>query len=166
MSYFPYRFEGEIVHHDVGSETYAYTVVFLPGELAQELPLKAYPRLRISGEIGEHPFEAALTPVRGSWYILLSRKMLRALGSGVGDIVEVCFDIADQDAVDIPKALQEALSANGKMDRLWKAQTAGKQRGLAYRVASAKTLATQNKRITEVFGILSGKLDMRGKPVD
>lgn len=166
MSYYPFRFDGEIVHHDVGSKTYVYTVVFLPGELAEKLPLEQYPRLRISGEIGEHPFEAALSPVRGSWYILLSRKMLRTLGAALGDAVEICFDIADQDAVDVPRVLKDALSANEEMRHLWKAQTAGKQRGLAYRVASAKTPATQAKRISEVFGILRGELDMRGKPID
>lgn len=164
MSY-PFQFEGRIAYHDVGSEKYAYTVVFLPDEIAAELPLKTYPRLRVSGEIQDHPIEASLTPVRGRWYILLSKKLLRAVGASVGDEVEVRFEIGDQDAVEVPSALKDALARNRKMLALWDKQTPGKQRGLAYRVASAKTAATQEKRIVEVFGILKGELDMRGKPV-
>lgn len=165
MSY-PFQFEGRIVYHDVGSEKYAYTVVFLPDELAAELPLKEYPRLRIAGEVQDHPIDASLTPVRGRWYILLSKKLLRAIGASIDDEVEVRFEIADQDAVEVPPALTAALKRNKRMRALWEKQTPGKQRGLAYRVASAKTAATQEKRIAEVFGILKGELDMRGKPVN
>ena len=139
-------------------------MVFLPDAVAAELPLKEYPRLRVSGEVQDHPIEASLTPVRGRWYILLSKKLLRAIGASVGDEVEVRFEIGDQDAVDVPPALSAALKRNRKMLGLWEKQTPGKQRGLAYRVASAKTPATQEKRVAEVFGILKGELDMRGKP--
>ena len=164
MSY-PFQFEGRIAYHDVGSEKYAYTVVFLPDDLAAELPLKEYPRLRVTGEVRDYSIEASLTPVRGRWYILLSKKLLHAIGASVGDEVEVRFEIGDQDAVDVPASLKDALARNRKMRALWDKQTPGKQRGLAYRVAAAKTAATQEKRIAEVFGILKGELDMRGKPV-
>ena len=163
MTYYPFSFDAEIVHHDVGSERYVYTVVFLPPEILAELPLKAHPRLRITGEINDHPFDAALTPVRGAWYILFSRKMLAAIGARPGDEVQIRFRIADQDAVEIPPALQAALSADRRMSALWNSQTPGKRRGLAYRVASAKTAKTQSKRVAEVFDILEGKRDLRGK---
>lgn len=139
--------------------------MFLPRDLQGELPLAAHPRLRVTGEIGEQAFEGALTPVRGDWYLLLSKKLLKAIGAVVGDTVEVRFAIADQDAVDVPQALERALAGDAEMRRLWDAQTPGKQRGLAYRVAAAKSDATRAKRIAEVFGILRGDLDMRGKPV-
>lgn len=161
MSY-PYQFEGRIVYHDVGSEKYAYTVTFLPDELTSGLPLKKYPRLRITGEVQDHQIEASLTPVRGRWYILLSKKFLRAIDASVGDEVEVRFDVADQDAVEVPPALQSALARNKKMCALWDKQTPGKKRGLAYRVASAKTVTTQEKRVAEVFAILKGEIDMKG----
>ena len=161
MSY-PYQFEGRIVYHDVGSEKYAYTVIFLPDELAADLPLKKYPRLRITGEVRDHQIEASLTPVRGRWYILLSKKLLRAIEASVDDEVEVRFEVADQDTVEIPRALQDALMQNKKVRDLWERQTPGKRRGLAYRVASAKTAATREKRVAEVFAILKGEIDMKG----
>ncbi len=165
MDYYPYKFEASVAYHDVGSDKYAYTVVYVTPELIDTLPLKQYPRLRIQGEIDDVPFDASLTPVRGDWYILLSKKLLKALDAGVGDEVTVRFGIADQDAVTIPAALGAALQADDHMRELWDAQTAGKKRGLAHRVATAKAEKTEYKRIQEVFGILRGELDMRGKPL-
>ncbi|MEL7491107.1 MAG: YdeI/OmpD-associated family protein [Pseudomonadota bacterium] len=162
MSFYPFQFEGEIVEHDVGARTYVYSVVFLPKPLHKDLPLEQHPRLRLTGEINDHPFDAALTPVRGRWYILLSKKVLKAINAMIGDTVEVRFDIANQDAVDIPDRLQAALKTDKQMMKLWNEQTPGMQRGLAYRVASAKMEKTQAKRVNEVFSILKGERKFRG----
>ena len=164
--FYDHEFEAPIAYHDVGSSRYRYTVVFLPPHLSDRLPLDAHPRLRISGEVNDHPFEASLTPVRGRWYILLSKRTLRAIGALVGDTVSIRFRVADQDAVEVPPALEEALRGNAALQALWEGLTAGKRRGLAYRVASAKTPATQAKRIAEVFEIIEGKRDLRGRPVE
>ncbi len=165
-AYFPFSFDGPIVHYDVGSEKYAYTVVMVPQAVTNDLPLKDLPRLRVTGEFNDVPFDAALTPADGGWYLMLSKKMMSAIGAKVGDEVAVRFKVADQDAVSVPPALKAALTSSGELRKLWEAATAGKRRGLAYRVSTAKTEKTQAKRIDEVFGILQGRLDMRGKPVE
>lgn len=165
MDAYPHAFEGEIVTHDVGSERYLYTVVWLDRALHDVLPLKQYPRLRIEGELGEMPFAASLTPVRGDWYILLSQAKLEEIGATLGDMVEVRFAIADQDAVEVPPALMRALSEDPAMDALWQAATPGKRRGLAHMVASAKTEPTQVKRVAKVFAVLRGEIDMKGNPL-
>ena len=164
MTHFPHQFEAPIEHHDVGSEKYAYTVVYVPDDLLAQLPMREFPRLRITGEINDHPFDASLTPARGRWYVLLSKKLLKAAGLSVGDDVDVRFEIADQEHLDIPPALTEALNVNEHLEELWNRQTAGKRRGLAYRVSSAKTPATQARRIDEVYRILKGEIDLRGNP--
>ncbi len=164
--YYDHEFDAPVVNHDVGSQRYRYTVVFLPDEIKVSLPLKEFPRLRISGEVNDFPFEASLTPVRGNWYILLSKKTLKQANASLGDVVSVRFRVADQDEVDVPAALVTALTAAPEMQLLWRDQTPGKQRGLAYLVASAKRPATQRKRIALVFEILEGKRDMRGRTVD
>ncbi|MEO1540576.1 MAG: YdeI/OmpD-associated family protein [Pseudomonadota bacterium] len=164
MSY-PYGFEAVVEYHDVGSDTYAYTVIFVPDELAAALPLAQFPRLRVTGEVMDHPIEASLTPVRGRWYVLLSQKLLKAIDCVVGDTVECRFEIADQDAVDIPPALTAALAEDEHMSDLWDAATPGKKRALAHRVASAKAEKTQAARVELVFDILAGRRDMRGKLV-
>ena len=163
--YFPHAFTAEIVQHDVGSERYRYTVIFVPEEVKADLPLGTYPKLRISGEVDDHPIEAALTPVRGEHYILLSKKLLTAIGKGLGDEVELRFRIADQDAVDVPERLEAALARDAAMRALWQAATPGKQRALAYMVASAKRAATQDQRIDKVAAVLRGEIDLNGNPL-
>ncbi len=161
--FFDYGFEAPIAEHDVGSNRYRYTVVYVPQDILAELPMAEYPRLRITGEVNDHPIEASITPAKGVWYVLLSKRVLKAIGARVGDSVSVRFRIADQDAVDVPAALEDALDGDARMRDLWDTQTPGKRRALAYRVASAKTEATQTKRVAEVFDILDGKRDLRGK---
>ncbi|MEM1285548.1 MAG: YdeI/OmpD-associated family protein [Pseudomonadota bacterium] len=163
MAFFPYSFEGPITHHDVGSQRYVYKVVFLPEELETQLPFDTYPRLRIEGEIGGAPYQGACTPVRGRHYLLLSNSFLDDIGAEVGDEIEVRFAIADQKAVDVPIALIHALQENPDMQALWDALTPGKQRGLAYLVANAKTAPTIARRIDQVFDMMKGKRDARGK---
>lgn len=160
-AFFNYAFQGVITYHDVGSTRYQYTVVMLPGELAAELPLKKYPRLRITGEANDIPFDAALTPFPGGWYILFSKKMLKVMEAGVGDEVALRFSIADQNAVDIPPALDQLLNQDNELFRQWQAQTPGNQRGLAYRVATAKTEKTISRRLEEVAAILRGERALR-----
>lgn len=163
MAYFDHEFEALVTYHDVGSTRYQYTVVWVPTETADQLPLAKYPRLRVVGEIDDHPIEAALTPVRGRWYVLLSKALLQAIERHVGDRVTVRFAIADQDAVDVPEALATALAHDEEHRELWTGLTPGKQRALCYMVASAKTLPTAQKRVAVVFDILGGRRDMRGK---
>lgn len=152
MSYYPFGFEGQIVHHNVG--TYRYTVIFLPAELAAELPFDRHPRLRASGEVGEVPFSGAWQPVRGRWYLMLSKRLQKDGDYGVGDWVEVRFRVEDQDSVEMPDLLQRALDADEKLSGVWRALSAGKKRGLAYRIASAKTEPTRQKRLDAVLAAL------------
>lgn len=69
MSFFPYAFTGLIEHHDLG--TYRYTVLWLPEEVAAELPFSDQSRLRISGELNDHPITGAWQPCRGRRYFML-----------------------------------------------------------------------------------------------
>ncbi len=163
MSFYPHQFEAPVEYYDVGSSRYLYTVVWLPDAVAAQLPLTEFPRLRITGEANEVEFDAALMPVAGRHYLLFSRAMLRTMGAAVGDHVALAFRIADQEAVDIPAALAQALAEDEELSNLWDQQTAGKKRGLAYRVASAKSPATQARRIAEIFDIMTGRRDKYGK---
>lgn len=143
--YYPFEFETQIVHHNVG--TYRYTVVFLDDRLHTHLPLKEHPRLRASGEIGDIPFRGAWQPVRGRWYLMLAKPLLRDGEFEVGDTVTVRFCVESQEAVDVPPELERMLRENGALMDAWSALTSGKQRGLAYQVRSAKTAPTRAKRL-------------------
>ncbi|MEM7025878.1 MAG: YdeI/OmpD-associated family protein, partial [Pseudomonadota bacterium] len=125
-----------------------------PPEMAKDLPLGQHPRLRVSGEIGEISFSGAWQPTRGRWYLMLSKQIMKDGGISLGDWVDVRFRVEDQDSVDVPDLLQRAIDADEVIAAAWQALSPGKRRGLAYRVASAKTSGTRQRRIEEVLDIL------------
>jgi uncharacterized protein YdeI (YjbR/CyaY-like superfamily) len=67
------------------------------------------------------------------------------------------FKVLPQDDVDVPPELWAALQAKPMARRAWSALSAGKQRGLAYMVASAKRTETQQTRIAQVIAVLLGE---------
>ncbi len=153
MFHFPYQFEAVIEPHDLG--TYRYTVVFLAEDLAAELPLAEHPRLRISGEINDHPIAGAWQPSRGRWYLMLSKPLLRATGLDIGMTAEVRFRLEPQDQVELPASLVRALIGNPLAEARFQELTPGKQRALTYRILSAKTAATEARRVAEVVDWLA-----------
>lgn len=162
MSFFPHAFEGRVVHHDLG--TMRYTVVFLPEEIAAALPLDAHPRLRMSGELDGVPISGAWQPSRGRWYLMLSKSALRDAGRRVGDTVELRFRVEDQDEVAVPEALQAALDADDRARAAWEALSAGRRRGLAHRIATAKTATTLGARLQELITALTTGGPLPGAP--
>ncbi|MEM1156767.1 MAG: YdeI/OmpD-associated family protein [Verrucomicrobiota bacterium] len=128
-----------------------YTVLYIPKKIEQELRLVENPRLRVDGLIEGEPFSAACQPTGTSWYLILSKRFLKEAGLAIGYQASVQLSVADQDAVDVPEDLQAELERNPAIKRKWNLLTAGKRRGLAYRVASAKRLETREQRIFEVL---------------
>ena len=149
---FPFAFQARIQHHDLG--TYRYTVVFLDKEAHALLPLDKHPRLRFSGELEDVPFEAAWQPSRGRWYAMLSKRLLKQAGLSVGDTATVRFQVVDQDAVTLPPELERALERNADLRSRWASLSAGKRRGFAHRIASAKREETRVRRLEEVVDAL------------
>ncbi|HEX8387649.1 MAG TPA: YdeI/OmpD-associated family protein [Sphingomonas sp.] len=155
--YFPYAFEGEVVHHDLG--TMRYTAIFLPADLAAELPFDVNPRLRATGEVNDVAFAAAWQPSRGRWYMMLSKKLLREAGLSVGDMAEVRFRVEPADSVDEQPDIARALAADPALATAWDSLTPGRRRGWTHRVASATGAATRLKRVAELTAALSGGPD-------
>lgn len=153
---YPYSFEGPVDRFGVGKTREVwYTVLFLPSELAASLPFATHPRLRVEGEIADLPVEGAWMPTGdGRRYFIVAPRVLKGASLGVGDIVEMRFGIADQNAVDIPPELTSALNRSPASRGAWEALTPGKQRGLTHRIHGAKTSATRRRRVDEVIEIL------------
>jgi len=149
MIEYPFDFATKIKVHKFGRMN--YTVAYLPKQLIVELPLKKYPRLRVEGEVNGYRFGGALHPAKGKWYVLLPKRTLKKLRLSIGDEVYIAFEIADQDAVDVPQALQHALAVNQTANSIWQTLTPGKQRSFAFRVSSAKRAETREHRIEEVL---------------
>ncbi|KAB8318404.1 hypothetical protein SD81_016200, partial [Tolypothrix campylonemoides VB511288] len=143
-SWYTHAFDGRIAVHDVGR--YRYTVLVLPDDLAATLPFDGAPRLRIRGELDDVPLTGAWQPVRGRWFLMLSKATLR-------------FRIDDAARVDVPDALQALLDAEPDAAAAWAALTPGKRRALAVSVATARTPATVARRVDAARGALrTGKI--------
>lgn len=150
MSEDDYQFDSKVDTHDFGRM--AYTVVYVPGDLIRQLPLKDNPRLRIDGTVAGVPFHGAFQPAGdGRYYLMLSKSFLKAARLRVDDVVNVVFRIADQNAVNVPRELEFALNANDRARRIWDSISAGKKRGFAHRVSSAKRSETRENRVDEVI---------------
>lgn len=163
MSYFPFGFTGLVERHDLGS--YGYTVIWLPDEIVAQLPLAEHPRLRISGELNDHPCSGAWQPSRGRWYLMLGKPLLKATGLSIGCFAELRFRVDAQDEVDVPPLLSRAVAGNAAAGERWAALTPGKQRALSHHVLSAKTGPTAARRVAQVVVWLeTGETDLRRLP--
>jgi hypothetical protein len=152
MSDYPFHFDAKV--QLFAFEKFSMSGVYLPKKLEPKLPLKATPRLRISGEINGIRFEGALQPTKRGWYLMVSRRLLKICESGVGEKVRVEFDIADQNAVEVPDDLRMALDADDEMAAKWNALTPGKRRSRAYLISTAKRPETREQRIEQLFDFL------------
>jgi hypothetical protein len=149
MSYYHFECSVQIVRHN------SFTVLFLPDAIARQLPFDRHPRLRVEGEIAEVPFEGAWQPASDSaHYLMVPKRVMAEAGVGPGSQVEMRFRIGDQDAVNIPDALQAALENDAVASLEWDKLTAGRKRSFSYRVSSAKTYTTIAKRLDEVIGMI------------
>jgi hypothetical protein len=158
MSFYPYSFEAPIERHGVGrSRKVWYTVLFLPDDIAAQLPFDQHPQLRIEGELEEQPMDNAFIPAGdGRYYVIVSPDLQKAAGLKLGQRVAFRFRVGDQSAVNMPDALTQALARDAAAHDAWEALTVGRRRGLAYHVASAKTAATRDRRVGAVLAAITG----------
>lgn len=153
MTDYEYQFTAKVDIHDFGRM--AYTVAYASASIVQKVRLGKNPRLRIQGLVAGRPFHGAFQPAgENRFYLILSKRFCKSAGIALGEKVTVSFDIADQDAVEVPRALEHALNANDRARKIWDSISSGKKRGFAYRVASAKRLGTIENRVEEVVSLL------------
>lgn len=163
MNYFSHEFEGKISQHGVGKiRIITYKVLFLPQRFESELPFDTFPRLRVEGEIADVPVRGAWIPAGdGRRYFIVSPEIKRNTGFDVGDMVEMRFRIDDQDHVDVPTALRQAIDADADIEAKWLAFTSGKRRMFAFHVASAKSPPTTERRVAEALEAISRDMPLR-----
>ena len=85
MSFYPHEFEAPVEKLDFGK--FAYTVLYIPESLIEELSLDHNPRQRIVAEIGDFEMDAAIQPSGNGWYVMLSKRVLKACGLKPDDMV-------------------------------------------------------------------------------
>ncbi len=150
MSESEFQFDAAVSVHDFGRM--AYTVLYVPPEIVTALSLPENPRLRIEGYIADQPYKGAFQPAGNEkYYLILSKRFLKATRLKLGDTTTAWLKVADQDAVDVPPELEAVFQSNGTVAAVWNSLTAGKRRGFAYRVSSAKREQTRAARVEEVL---------------
>ena len=157
MSYYEFFFEAPIERLPIGNgpKVLRYNVVILPEEVAKALPFHEFPKLRIIGEIGDHPIRGAWNPVAdGRKYFILSQKFLDNAELMVGDMTEVSFNIDDQDYVEVPMELQQAFLSNATLEAKLNSLTSGKKRFHCHQISSAKQQKTRDKRLVDIISQL------------
>jgi hypothetical protein len=132
--------------------------VYLDPALHRDLPLDQHARLRIEADVSGVPVKGAWQPSKGRWYLMLPKTPLKAAGLKIGSTVEVWFRVLPQDDVDIPDELAALLAKKARVRKAWEALSAGKQRGLAHMVASAKRAETIAARVANVEDVLLGRV--------
>jgi export-related chaperone CsaA len=137
------------------------TLVYLPESIVSQLDFGPSKRLRIDGEINGVRIEAGLMPDKGKWCLMVSKKLQKQCGIALGDTARISFDIADSEAVLVPKELQFALEANESALEIWNKWTAGKKRSHCWRVDSAKMPETRERRVEETLDLLFAELQRR-----
>ncbi len=156
MTYYPFAFDAPVARKSIG--TLRYTVVFAPPDIVARLGLDSARPVRIDADIAGYPVRGALQASRGRWYLMLPKALFKATGVTVGDVVSVHFRLDDPDAVELPAELAALLESSTTLRTGWEALSAGKQRALAYRVASAKRPPTRAARVDEIRELLRGKM--------
>lgn len=162
MSFYDYAFFGVLTAHKLGA--YTYKVIRLPAELREKPPFAGQNRLRFEGELGDLPLSGAWqSDGQGGLYAMVSPKLMKALGIALGAELELRFNLVSENEIELSEELADALEADEAAAEAWAALTPGRQRGLAYLVASAKTEPTRRKRVALVVaGLHSG--DLPGPP--
>lgn len=159
MSFYTHHFEAQLAEL-VYPGKFRYFIIRLPRAIADQLPFETEVRVRAKGEINDRPFAGAWMPDGERLpYLHVSREAVEAMGLSVGDDVEVRFNIAPADEVDLPDELDAALNAApAALDR-WQALTPGRQRGLAHMIRTAKQVATREKRAAKLIAdLLAGSV--------
>ncbi|MEO0508439.1 MAG: YdeI/OmpD-associated family protein [Verrucomicrobiota bacterium] len=153
---YPYYFEAVLERFGVGKNRVIwYNVLFLNEGLRKKLPFDEFPRLRVEGTIANIPVENAFIPSGdGRYYVIVSPRVINDARIAIGESVEMCFRVADQNKVDIPEILEAAINEDRDTKRLWSDLSPGKQRMLCQHVKSAKSETTQAKRLGEALEIL------------
>ncbi|MEM1378586.1 MAG: YdeI/OmpD-associated family protein [Pseudomonadota bacterium] len=128
-----------------------YIGLVVPEEYKPRLPFDQMPRIRVKGEMNGVYVEGAFVPLAGKHYIMVSKRLRKLIGAELGDVVNFCFEIADQNEVRTPPELAEVLAEDPEMAERWDTWPKGKRRSLFYKFEKAKTPETKQRYVEQVM---------------
>jgi hypothetical protein len=87
----------------------------------------------------------------GRHYVMFGRALAKKLGLALGTQVSLAFDLVNDDEVDVPPELKEALRQEPDFRKAWKKLTPGKQRGIAHLVRTVKDPDRRAQRAVDLL---------------
>lgn len=132
-------------------------------KIAEKFPTDGKTRRVVCSINSGEPFQCALMPWGGIFYIIVNKKRRDALGIEVGETVTV--ELTQDDSkygLPMPEEFEEVLKQDPDGDRLFHALTPGKQRSLIYLISNVKDI---DKRIHQAL-IVVEHLKENGKIID
>ena len=130
----------------------AFMYVEVPIDVEKEFGTRG--RVRVQGTVNGVAVDRALMPQKSGMHIIILGSDIRRAAKlkRVGDMVQVAFwKQPNPDELKLPEALAETLDLLPEMKAAWDQLTPGMQRSMCYWVGSAKTEATQAKRVAELL---------------
>lgn len=126
---------------DHAPETSGWHFLVIEKRVADKLSFKdQYKRVVCTINDGE-PFQCALMPSRGKFYIIVNKKKREALGIVAGDTVKVNLAIDESRyGLPMPEEFREVLDQDPEGDKLFHTLTPGKQRSLLYYLGNIKDI--------------------------
>ncbi|MEJ8559975.1 YdeI/OmpD-associated family protein [Yoonia sp. GPGPB17] len=153
IDFYPFIFETTLTQELNGKRLMSPGIV-LDKALTKELPFDRYPKLRVDGEINGFAHQGAFVPIYGGHYMMVSKRLRKAIGIELGDLIAIHFKIADQNAVPIPAILQEAFEDAPDARDLWDDLPVGKRRSWCVQIDKAKAHQTKQNQISKLFDLL------------
>lgn len=130
----------------------AWHFVEFPHDVEQEFGTRG--QVRVKALINGIAVDRALIPTRSGIHVLILGGDIRKAANITDPLrpVEVTlWKDPDPDVLDIPEALSETLEFLPEFNAFWNTLTIGMRRSMCYWVGSAKTEATQAKRVAELL---------------
>jgi len=130
---------------------------------AEKLAFKDRYRRVVCTINGGEPFQCALLPSQGNFYIIVNKKKREALGIVAGDKVDVELAIDESKyGLPMPEEFREVLDQDPDGDKIFHALTPGKQRSLLYYLGNIKDI---DLRIHQALQIVE-HIKEHGKVID
>ncbi|MCC7305966.1 MAG: DUF1905 domain-containing protein [Acidobacteria bacterium] len=149
---------------DHAPETSGWHFLVIEKKTADKLSFKDKRYKRVVCTIkGGEPFQCALMPSGGRFYIIVNKKKREALGIVAGDKVDVVLVLDESKyGLPMPEEFREVLDQDPEGDKLFHSLTPGKQRSLLYYVGNIKDV---DQRIFQALAIIE-HIKEHGKVID
>lgn len=125
-------------------------VLPVPEDVAGGLP--STNNLRVEGTMNDAPFALAIQRRKdGRRLFILSKRLRKEAGVGIGDVVKVVGRIVDSETLHVPEELQALLDVDDDARKLWDGFTTGVKRGLCHYVGSVKSVDARIRRALQIM---------------